>query len=191
MNNYERPKSGPGVGTEVDRAALAGLLLRTADGDREAFTAFYHHTVCRVYGLARRVIIDVTLSHDTTQEVFLMVWQDAHKYSPAAGTPLAWLMTITHHRAVDKVRSEQRRIDHEANWGAVTQITERDETAAGAIAVASLETLSHVQREAISLAYYGGLTYREIAEKFHLPLPTVRSRIRDGLLQLRSRLEVA
>ncbi|MHA7278091.1 ECF RNA polymerase sigma factor SigK [Arthrobacter sp. HLT1-21] len=198
MNNFERPKSDPGVGAEADRAALTGLLLRTADGDREAFTAFYHHTAGRVYGLARRVIINDSLSHDTTQEIFLVVWQDAHKYRPAAGTPLAWLMTITHRRAVDKVRTEQRRITREANWGAATQTIEYDETAAGAIGrieaqsvIASLKTLSHVQREAISLAYYAGLTYREVAEKLDLPLPTVKSRIRNGLLQLRSCLEAA
>ncbi|MBG6192160.1 RNA polymerase sigma-70 factor (ECF subfamily) [Arthrobacter sp. CAN_A212] len=197
MNNFERPKSGPGVRAVADRAALTGLLLRTADGDREAFTAFYHHTAGQVNGLARRVIIDGAISYDTTQEVFLVVWQDAHKYSPAAGTPLAWLMTITHRRAVDQVRTEQGHINREANWGAATLTIEFDE-AADAIGrveaqsvLASMKTLSHVQREAISLAYYGELTYREVAEKLDLPLPTVKSRIRDGLLQLRSCLEAA
>ena len=100
---------------------LSILLAGIARGDQAAFAEFYQLTSRRVFGMARRVLIDPELSEDTTQEVFLQVWQNAAKFDPQAGSPLSWLMTISHRRAVDKVRSSQSSTDREARYGASTQ----------------------------------------------------------------------
>ncbi|MFP5311602.1 MAG: sigma-70 family RNA polymerase sigma factor, partial [Actinomycetes bacterium] len=105
---------------------LAILLSGIARGDQRAFAEFYQLTSRRVFGMARRVLIDPELSEDTTQEVFLQVWQNAAKFDPQAGSPLSWLMTISHRRAVDKVRSSQSATDREARYGASTQDIDHD-----------------------------------------------------------------
>lgn len=177
---------------------LAALLEQIAQGDRAAFAEFYQLTSRRVYGMARRVLIDAELSEDTTQEVFLQVWQNAAKFDRAAGSPLSWLMTISHRRAVDKVRSAQSATDREARYGASTQDIDHDSVSdevgsrleAEAV-VRCLGTLTETQQESVRLAYYGGLTYREVAERLNAAVPTIKSRIRDGLIRLKTCLGVS
>ncbi|MHA7156380.1 ECF RNA polymerase sigma factor SigK [Arthrobacter sp. TMN-50] len=185
--------------TGVDPAeheGLTGLLLRIGQGDREAFANFYRLTSRRVYGLARRIIVNVEIAQDTTQDIYLTVWRDAHKYNPVLGSAIAWLLMITHHKAVDKVRSEQAIINREARWVTASHSPDYDvvaETVTTRIeaqtVVQCLDTLSPRQREAIDLAYYDGLTYREVADHLSIPLPTIKSRIRDGLRSLRTCLD--
>ncbi|GAA1049688.1 sigma-70 family RNA polymerase sigma factor SigK [Arthrobacter russicus] len=177
--------------------ALADLIRSTADGDQQAFAELYRLTSRRVYGMARRVLIDAELAQDAAQEVYLQIWQNAAKFDAASGSPLAWLMTIAHRRAVDKVRSAQSSADREAKYGATSQSIEHDEVADAVSdridaesVVKCLATLTDTQQESVKLAYYGGLTYREVAEKLGAAVPTVKSRIRDGLLRLKSCLEV-
>ncbi|WP_224047076.1 ECF RNA polymerase sigma factor SigK [Arthrobacter sp. NicSoilB4] len=187
----------PGTPAEVNRR-LGALLELIARGDQAAFAEFYELTSRRVFGMARRVLIDVELSEDTTQEVFLQVWQNAAKFNPEAGSPLAWLMTISHRRAVDKVRSSQSSTDREAKYGASSQDIDHDSVSdevgsrleAEAV-VRCLETLTDTQQESVRLAYYGGLTYREVAEKLNAAVPTIKSRIRDGLIRLKTCLGVS
>lgn len=174
-------------------AALVDLLQRVSDGDEDAFTTFYRLTSARVYSLSRRVIVDVEIAQDVVQEIYLIVWRDARKYNPVLGNPMAWLMTITHRRAIDKVRLEQAHINREARWGVANRSIDYDvvaETVADGIEVQSviacLRSLSPLQRQAIELAYYNGLTYREVAEHLSVPLPTIKTRIRDGLKHLRA-----
>ena len=163
----------PGTPADVNRR-LGALLEQIAAGDQAAFAEFYELTSRRVFGMARRVLIDVELSEDTTQEVFLQVWQNASKFNPEAGSPLAWLMTISHRRAVDKVRSSQSSTDREAKYGASSQDIDHDSVSdevgsrleAEAV-VRCLATLTDTQQESVRLAYYGGLTYREVAEKLN------------------------
>jgi RNA polymerase sigma-70 factor (ECF subfamily) len=151
-----------------------------------------------VYGLARRVLIDAELSEDTTQEVYLQVWTNASRFDPAVGSPLAWLLTLAHRRAVDRVRSEQSSANREARFGAAMQEPDYDNVAdtvaqrldAEAV-VQCLDSLTETQRESVRLAYYGGLTYREVAEKLNAAVPTIKSRIRDGLIRLKNCLGVA
>jgi RNA polymerase sigma-70 factor (ECF subfamily) len=194
--NFEAP---PGV---ADSAAdvsqrLAGLLGRIAQGDQAAFAEFYKLTSRRVFGMARRVLVDPELSEDATQEAFLQVWQNATKFNPEAGSPLSWLMTISHRRAVDKVRSTQSSTDREARYGASTQEIDHDSVSdevgsrleAEAV-VLCLEKLTDTQQESVRLAYYGGLTYREVAERLNAAVPTIKSRIRDGLIRLKTCLGV-
>lgn len=200
QNLSEKGSMGTDAGGKaaVDRAALTVLLLRTGQGDRDAFTAFYVQTSQRVYSLARRTIVNIEISQDTTQDVYLTVWRDAHKYDPVLGSPMAWLMTITHRKSVDKVRTEQAKTNREARWGAQTHSPDYDVVAEAVehrieaqTVLKCLDTLSSVQREAIDLAYYGCLTYREVADRLGVPLPTIKTRIRSGLVQLRSCLDAA
>lgn len=187
----------PGAAADVNRK-LGSLLAQIAQGDQAAFAEFYGLTSRRVFGMARRVLIDLELSEDTTQEVYLQVWQNASKFNPEAGSPLAWLMTISHRRAVDKVRSSQSSTDREAKYGASSQEIDHD-TVSDEVAsrleaeavVKCLETLTETQQESVRLAYYGGLTYREVAEKLNAAVPTIKSRIRDGLIRLKTCLGVS
>lgn len=195
--------SPPGADTQSSALAdtnkqLGRLLAGIAQGRREDFAEFYRLTSRRVFGMARRVLVDPGLSEDTTQEVFLQVWQNAAKFDPAAGSPMAWLMTISHRRAIDKVRSVQSATDREAKVFAQSHEVEHDavaEEVGGKLeaeqVVRCLGTLTAAQQESVRLAYYGGLTYREVAEHLNTAIPTIKSRIRDGLIRLKSCLDVA
>ena len=195
--NYEAAAAVTDSPSDVSQR-LANLLGRIAQGDQDAFAEFYQLTSRRVFGMARRVLIDPELSEDTTQEVFIQVWQNAAKFNPDSGSPLAWLMTISHRRAVDKVRSSQSSTDREARYGASSQDIDHDSVSdevgskleAEAV-VRCLDTLTDTQRESVRLAYYGGLTYREVAERLHVAVPTIKSRIRDGLIRLKTCLGVS
>lgn len=186
------------TGTATDlNSQLTGLLERVAAGDQQAFAEFYGLTSRRVFGMARRVLIDPDLSEDATQEVFIQVWQGAAKFDRSAGSPLAWLMTIAHRRAIDRVRAVQAATDREAKYGASSQDVDRDLVAEEADSNLEAEavsrclgTLTDTQRESVRLAYYGGLTYREVAEHLGAAVPTIKSRIRDGLLRLKTCLGV-
>lgn len=192
------PAGSPASGNDADTGStLTELLLRIAQQDRAAFATFYEQTSRRVYGLARRVLIDPELSEDTTQEVYLQVWNTADRFNPAAGSPMAWLMTLAHRRAVDRVRSEQSSTEREARYGAAMQVMDHDDVVdtvtqrlEAETVVRCLETLTETQQESVRLAYYGGLTYREVAEKLGVAVPTIKSRIRDGLLRLKTCLGV-
>ncbi|ASN20963.1 RNA polymerase subunit sigma [Arthrobacter sp. YN] len=197
--NNPGPPVFEATGTATDlNTQLTALLELVAAGDQPAFAEFYRLTSRRVFGMAKRVLIDPDLSEDATQEVFLQVWQGASKFDRAAGTPLAWLMTIAHRRAIDRVRAVQAATDREARYGAASQDPDRDlvaeeaDTNLEAEAVSRcLGTLTDTQRESVRLAYYGGLTYREVAEHLGAAVPTIKSRIRDGLLRLKTCLGVA
>lgn len=200
MSRITSSRSGPDQATGESSgspADLGGLLARIARQDQQAFAEFYAQTSRRVYGLARRVLIDPELSEDTTQEVYLQVWNMADRFNPEMGSPMAWLMTLAHRRAVDKVRSEQSSTDREARYGAAMQVKDHDDVVdtvtqrleAEAV-VQCLDTLTDTQRESVRLAYYGGLTYREVAEQLDVAVPTIKSRIRDGLIRLKTCLGV-
>lgn len=125
-----------------------------------------------------------------------MVWEQAHKFDPAAGSPMAWLMTIAHRRAVDRVRAEHRGTAREVAWGRKNYCLDFDDAAETAIdrveaelVVKCLGELTALQRESIDLAFYRCLTYSQVAERLGVPLPTVKTRIRDGLRRLKICLE--
>ena len=196
-NTTDSAKEQDGASRAGQADLLAGLLLRTAAGDHEAFSDFYRRTSRQVTGLVHRVVVDRELGDEVVQEVFIAVWQDAAKYQPTIGSPTAWLMTIAHRRAVDKVRSHQSSRNRDDRWAAAAPLTYDgvhqavSDTMDSRTLIAALACLSALQREAIVLAYFGCLTYREIADKLSVPLPTIKSRIRDGLQRLRSHLEPA
>jgi RNA polymerase sigma-70 factor, ECF subfamily len=179
-------------------ADLDALLRRVAQRDAEAFAAFYDDTRARVYGLVTRVLRDPGYSEETTQDVYLQVWRTADNYNPSAGTPLAWLMTLAHRRAVDRVRSEQAASLRDSRYGAANVELPADGVAEAVIGreerrqvTECLGSLTDTQREAIQLAYYEGLTYQQVADRLAANLATIKSRMRDGIRGLRRCLGVA
>ncbi|GAB34838.1 RNA polymerase ECF-type sigma factor SigK [Gordonia otitidis NBRC 100426] len=169
------------------------LLEKIASGDETAFSEFYDLTSHRVYGMVLRVLRDPGYSEETTQEVYLQVWRSASTFRPELGSALSWLITLAHRRAVDRVRSETASARREETYGAedytamfdeVSEAVDKRETSSQVRGC--LETLTDVQRESIGLAYYEGLTYREVSERLSVALPTIKSRIRDGLARLRT-----
>lgn len=180
---------------------LDALLRQVALRDGAAFATVYDLTKARVYGLVTRVVRDPGYSEETTQEVFLEVWRTASGYDSAKGSALAWLLTIAHRRAVDRVRTEQAGGRRESRYGAANVVpvsaSAHDPVADSAIAgderrrvTECLEALSEAQRECIELAYYQGLTYSEVSQRLAANLSTIKSRIRDALRGLRNCLDV-
>lgn len=184
------------VPDEGSSGAVDELLLATAQGDREAFAAMFDAIAPKVVGVVRRVVRDPSRSDEVAQEVLTEVWQKAKRFDPERGSAMSWIMTIAHRRAVDAVRSTQASRDREDRIGRRTtrpfdetseQVEDRAER--GQLHDA-LGTLTPLQRESIELAYFGGHTYREVAELLDKPLGTVKTRMRDGLIKLRDAMGV-
>jgi len=174
---------------------LAPLLARVARGDHEAFEAVYDQLAGPVYGLVRKVLRDPAQSEEIAQEVLLEVWRTASRFDPERGSAAAWVMTIAHRRAVDRVRSETAAALREQKVlpGPVTgeDVAELVETALDRQRVRRcLGTLTTLQAESVKLAYYGGYTYAQVAELLGVALGTVKTRIRDGLIRMRDCMEV-
>ncbi|WP_346780582.1 ECF RNA polymerase sigma factor SigK [Janibacter sp. DB-40] len=181
--------------TESDR--LATTLRDVAKGDDAAFARVYDATSARVHGLVLRVLRNPAQAEEVTQEVYLEVWRRASSFDAAKGSPYAWLMTLAHRRAVDRVRSSQAATARDETWEARTRDTQYDATAEKATermeahrVRSALNGLTDAQREAVGLAYLGGYTHREVAGLLDLPLGTAKTRIRDGLIRLRDQLGV-
>lgn len=179
-------------------AELDALLRRVARRDVDAFAELYDHTRSRVFGLVIRVLRDPGYSEETTQDIYLQVWRTADSYDPAAGSPMAWLMTLAHRRAVDRVRAEQAASQRESRYGTSSVELPADQVADSVITqdeqrrvAECLSTLTDAQRECIHLAYYDGLTYSQVSQRLAANLATIKSRMRDALRGLRDCLGAA
>lgn len=171
------------------------LLLRTGRGDDQAFRGLYDLTAVRVFGLARAVVLDRSAAEDVTQDSFLDMWRRAARFDPAASPGLPWMFMITHARAVDHVRRSQRARKYDAlavslaETGApfdqVTAAVVPEVSAAPALQTA-IDRLTVLQREALQLTYWSGLTGPEASGVLGIPLPTFKARLRDGLVALRA-----
>jgi RNA polymerase sigma-70 factor (ECF subfamily) len=170
------------------------LVRRVARGDSAAFESLYDELSSAVYGLARRVVRDPTRAEDVTQEVFLEVWRKAARFDSDLGKGKTWVMTIAHRRAVDAVRrsESQRRQDHQA----APEEVSHDQPVEAVIQAEEhsgvrtcMETLTDLQLESVRLAYFNGYTYNEVATLLDKPLPTIKTRMRDGLIRLRDCVE--
>jgi RNA polymerase sigma-70 factor, ECF subfamily len=173
---------------------LLGLVAR---GDRQAFEELYDRVVAQVYGLVRRVLRDPAQSEEVTQEILVEVWRTAARFDPERGSATTWILTMAHRRAVDRVRSEQATRDREERVvfrqreRAYDEVAETVETRLEQQQVRkALGQLTDLQREAVEMAYYGGHTYREVADLLDAPLGTVKTRLRDGLIRLRDTMGV-
>ena len=181
-------------GREATSRALASLsdeallaIIATPDGDL-ALAELYDRYGKIAYGLAYRVLRDSALAEDAVQEAFITVWRTAGTYISERGKPRTWLLTLVHRRAVDLVRREQRRRMPDAAQepapatpAAEDEATVRERRRA---VQAALTQLPADQREALELAYYGGLTQTELAQHLGVPLGTVKSRMFAGLRRL-------
>ena len=169
---------------------LAGLLAQVARGDQAAFATVYDGVAAQVFGLVSRVVRDPAQSEEVTQEVMLDVWRTASRFDPHRGSALAWLMTLAHRRAVDRVRSGRAAAARELRLAAAETgydvVVEEVESRLEAQRVRRcLDSLTELQRESVTLAYYGGYTYREVASLLGVAVGTVKTRMRDGLIRLR------
>jgi RNA polymerase sigma-70 factor (ECF subfamily) len=179
----------------VDHAGA--LLLKVADGDQSAFARLYDMLSPRAFGLILRVLVDRSQSEEVLQEVFLEIWQSAGRFAPNKGQGRSWVLTIAHRRAVDRVRSAQASTDRDVRAGFRDMDVAHDGVAEevelrieGQRVSEALATLSDPQREAITLAYFGGYSQSEIAALVGAPLGTIKTRMRDGLSRLRLEMGV-
>ena len=172
------------------------VLRRVAAGQLDALEDLYDRYRTMAYSIALRITSDGALAEDVVQDAFLGAWRNADRYVAGRGSVRTWLLSIVHHRAIDAVRRRRPTADlpdrEDAPPSALTipdvwpEVTARLDADAVKTALAAL---SEVQREALELAYFGGLTQQEIADRTGTPLGTIKSRMRLGLLAMRRVLE--
>lgn len=174
--------------------SVEDLLERTGWGDAEAFRRLYDLTAVRIFGLARAVVLDPSAAQDVTQDSFLDIWRRAARFDPVASSGVPWMFMITHARAVDHVRRSQRVRKYDAMAGSMSEtgapfdhvtaavVPELSATPALRLAI---DRLTVLQREALQLTYWSGLTSPEASRVLGIPLPTFKARLRDGLVALR------
>ena len=180
------------IGDDAARQHLSADLVRVAGGDREAFRRVYAQTAGKLFGVCLRVLSDANASEDVLQEVYVSVWRQAAQFEPARASPITWLCAIARNRAIDHKRAHHRTAER---FGAAMPANVRDQAVAVDDALVSAERerravdcidrLADPQRGAIKDAFLGGFTYLQIAERDQVPLGTMKSWIRRGLLEIR------
>lgn len=178
-------------------ASQQDLLECVSRGDQAAFSLLYDQLAPRVFGLIKRLLRDHSQSEEVLQEVFLEIWQTAPRFDPNKGGATTWIFTMAHRRAVDRVRSSQSSRNRDTRIGIRDHETEYDHVSESVEVSIEHERvqkamlrLTELQRQAVSLAYYGGYSHSEVAEMLKVPIGTVKTRLRDGMIRLRDELGV-
>jgi len=200
------PTAGPDPGRDPgrERAQIplaerddVELLALTAQGEAAAFEVLYDRHAGAVYGMVLQVLRDPAQSEEVAQEVLVEAWRTAARYDPARGGARAWLVLMARRRAIDRVRAAQAAGDRDVRVAVSGMTPEYDEVSEAVELRMEAEQvrrclggLSQAQRESIDLAFYRGHTHREVADLLGLPLGTVKTRLRDGLIRLRDCLGV-
>lgn len=174
---------------------LNKLLVASGRGDQKAYARLFDAISGAVFGTIRKILIDQAMSEEVTQEVMLEVWQKASQFSPDRGAAVSWILTTAHRRAVDRVRSEEAARAREHKVGVASVEPSYDATGASVEErmqteqlLATLGVLTELEREAIEMAYFDGLTYSQVADKLGVPVGTIKTRMRSGLLRLKGEL---
>ncbi|MDI3417788.1 sigma-70 family RNA polymerase sigma factor [Streptomyces luteolus] len=193
-----QPEEVPSASRGRAGPELDALLTEVARGDQESFAGLYDRVSGPVLGLVRSLLRDPAQSEEVMQEVLVEVWRTAARFRPDRGSAMNWVLTLAHRRAVDRIRSVQARVEREQKAALLDRVPEYDEVTEQVETRLEqqrvrrcLGALTKLQREAVTLAYYRGLTSREAAELLTLPLGTVKTRLRDGLIRLRDCLGVS
>ena len=183
---------------QTPASRLQHLLARVATGDRAAFSDLYDELAPRVFGLVKRLLRDPSQSEEVTQEIFLEVWQTASRFDPNKGGATTWILTMSHCRAVDRVRASQASRNRDVKVGIRDFENAYDDVSASVeVRVEhdrvekAMARLTELQRQAIQLSYYSGYSNSEVAEILRVPIGTIKTRIRDGMIRLRDELGVA
>jgi RNA polymerase sigma-70 factor (ECF subfamily) len=174
----------------------ARLIARTAQGDQAALAAFYDRTSPQVFGFIYKILNNRETAEEVTLDVYTQVWRQAHTYDPTRGAPGAWLMMLARTRAIDRFRAGAAEHGRIESLDAVELFLSDDDTPEQDVenqerrryVQQALSALTAEQRQAIALAYFYGLSQSEIAEKLQLPLGTVKTRMRLGMIKLREAL---
>ncbi len=197
MSGLASVPSGDTSSDGTDAPDLGELLRRSSRGDQAAFAELYDATSARVYGLVLRVVRDPAQAQEVTQEVFLETWRTASRFDAARGSAISWILTISHRKGVDRVRSAEAASRRDTSYHQTNHTVAHDTTAESAAAVTegqrvrqAMADLTTAQRTAIELAYFGGYTHTEVATMLDLPVGTAKTRIRDGLIRLRDTMGV-
>jgi RNA polymerase sigma-70 factor (ECF subfamily) len=191
-------RPGPGrTGREAEAAHLVELMARSARGHEDAFAELYDLTSARVHGTVLRVLRSPDHAAEVTQEVYVEVWRQSARYAAERGSVLGWMTTMAHRRAVDRVRSVTSEVARDERYAVTGADREVDHVWEGVEQTLDVERvrrgmagLTAIQREALTLAYFGGYTQSQVAALLGLPLGTVKTRMRDGLIGLRDALGV-
>lgn len=191
--------TGPVSQRSDSGAEWATLVERIAGGDEQALGELYDATRRLIYGVALRMVRDPIVAEEVTLEVYMQIWRTAATYSSKRGAVLSWMLTVVRSRAIDRIRARAARAAKEGSLDAAFDVSDPAptpeemalESGQARTVRLGLDNLPAEERRIIELAYFGGLSHSEIAEKTSLPLGTVKTRIRVGMLRLKDILNPA